>query len=89
MATPRNDAGALCCWHALLQPPKGPVAACEAQAPMFHSGQGSSRVFALSDGIFPLAGSEIATEKPFVSTVCASNLQGPLLRSVIARLGGT
>lgn len=54
---------------------------------MFYSGQGSSRVFALNsrpvqawDGIFPLASSGIATEKPFISTVCASNLRGSLLR---------
>lgn len=32
------------------------------------------------DGIFPLAGSGMATEKPFISLVCTSNLRGSLLR---------
>lgn len=73
---------------AFLQPLSRRSHCClKAKAEMFHSSQGSSRVVVLNsrpvhpwDGIFPLAGSGIATEKPFISLVCTSNLRGALLR---------
>lgn len=67
--------------------PEGHIAASSQRQRCFIPAEAAPRVVVLNsrpvhpwDGIFPLAGSGIATEKPFISLVCTSNLRGALLR---------
>lgn len=78
------------CWPlaALLQPLSPRSHCCpEQRQRCFIAAKAAPRVVVLNsrpvhpwDGIFPLASSGIATEKPFISLVCTSNLRGALLR---------
>lgn len=67
--------------------PEGHVAASSQRQGCFIPAKAAPRVVVLNsravhpwDGIFPLAGSGTATEQPFISLVCTSNLRGALLR---------
>lgn len=84
----RKDAEAAGLWLLSCSPsPEGHIAASSQRQRCVIPAKAAPRVVVLNsrpanpwDGIFPLASSAIATEKPFISLVCTSNLRGALLR---------